>query len=204
MMDNPLLKKPSYLAVWMFFLLNVAHTPKAISVMFKGKQIYLEAGQLTCGSFQVSQAIDVPRSTIARIVKAFETAHMIRREASSECSLITIVNWGKYQRNETHSEMPVSNDRTLIKNESNVNKPREKLETVEAGEGMKKYVDKTLLNWFTRDMHVLEPKYWAEQNIKKYGYSIINKVINTDRPESIASFKAACERRLLKKQSTNG
>jgi len=98
MLDNPLLQKPAYFVVWVRLLFEAAYEPR--QVMFKGERVTLQPGQLTCGAKQLSSWTGIQRGTVERVLKRFESEEQVRRETSSEYSLITILNWGKYQINE--------------------------------------------------------------------------------------------------------
>ena len=101
--NNPILAMPPHrLAVWLYLLLHAAHDgcERPPSVSFQGKQIYLRPGQLTAGAQQIAFATGVPKTTVERSVKLFESEAMIEVQRSSQCSLYTIKNWKSYQSHE--------------------------------------------------------------------------------------------------------
>lgn len=98
LLDNPYMRKPHYRAVWLELLLRARHPlQKAKKVLFKGKQHQLQLGQLTFGLKQMEKWTGVPRSSISRILKKYLKEGMIEMETSNEFTLVTIVNWHKYQ-----------------------------------------------------------------------------------------------------------
>ena len=104
--ENPLLRRPAYLAVWIEVLWRATHE-ETISVMFGGKQVYLKPGQFTTGTYQISVNRGVPRGTVVRILKAFVNEQMIEQRTDRQCTLITVKNWHKYQDREQRSEQRV-------------------------------------------------------------------------------------------------
>lgn len=109
LLDNPLMRKPAYRAVWIEILLRATHN--GADVMFGGQRLRLEPGQFTTGTWVIAEATGVPRATVARILKAFENEQQIEQRTDRQCSLITIKKWKEYQTDEQRSETRVSNDR---------------------------------------------------------------------------------------------
>ena len=106
MKKHPLINKdPDHLAVWMWLLYEVEFEPR--DIMFKGKIFTLNPGQTTCGINLISSETKVNRSKVYRILKSLENETLIEIHRSSKCSLVTVVNWGKYQQSETQSETQV-------------------------------------------------------------------------------------------------
>lgn len=111
LVDNPYMRKPAYLAVWMQLLLRAQHDGKQ-TVLFKGERITLQPGQLTCGRNQLSRWTGVPANSVQRILEVFENEHQIEQRTSNECRLIQILNWTTYQENEQPNEQQMNNKRT--------------------------------------------------------------------------------------------
>ena len=85
------------------------HSPKQI--IWKGKRLVLNPGQLTCGAKQLAEWAGVPRGTVERVLKVFKSEEQIEVQAGNRFSLITINNWRDYQRSEEHNEEPMRNQR---------------------------------------------------------------------------------------------
>lgn len=104
--ENPFFQgKPAYLSVWLW-LLSEAQYVEGKAVLFDGNQVYLKAGQLTCGVHQIAKATGVCRGTVEYILKKFEIQEMIQKQSSNKCSLITITNWNLYQKDEEQIQEP--------------------------------------------------------------------------------------------------
>lgn len=94
--DNPIVCKDSdHLAVWLWLLCHAAYS--SVKVLYGGKQIELQPGQLTTGRRIIADELGVNEHKVQRILKAFENAQQIAQETDHHCRLISILSWGKYQ-----------------------------------------------------------------------------------------------------------
>ena len=111
MLENPIICKDSeHLSIWMYLLLNATH--KEVPAIFKGKKIILQPGQLITGRKIMSQKLKIKESKIYRVINEYKSEHQIEQQTSNQNSLISIVNWHKYQQSEQQIEQPVNNQRT--------------------------------------------------------------------------------------------
>ena len=125
LLDNPIVcKDTDYLAVWVYLLLNATYKP--FEVLFKGKKITLVPGQLITGRKKIADDLKINESKVKRILIELESDQQIDRERSSQNSLISIVNWNKYQDNNQQndqqmtSEWPASDHKQEYKNNKNI------------------------------------------------------------------------------------
>lgn len=144
MLDNPIICKDSdYFAVWIYLLLNATH--KEIPALFKKEKIVLQPGQLLTGRKAISKQLKISESKIYRIINDFKSEQQIEQQTSNKNSLITILNWDKYQENEQQNEQQMNNKRTTSehKQECNniylflFNKYKAKIENQKFGERVK-------------------------------------------------------------------
>ena len=120
-LENPIICKDSdYLAVWIYLLLNATH--KEIPALFKGKKITLQKGQLITGRKSISNQLKISESKIYRIINDFKSEQQIEQQTSNQNSLITILNWDKYQQVEQQNEQQMNNERTADEQRVNTNK----------------------------------------------------------------------------------
>lgn len=128
--DNPLFKgHADRVAVWVWLLLSATHSEHA--VMFGGKRIKLKPGQLTTGRKKLASELGLNENKVQRILKRFETEHLIEQRTDHQCRLISILNWNEHQLSEQRNEQEVNNECTTsaqrtdtkqeCKNEKNVN-----------------------------------------------------------------------------------
>ena len=102
---NPFLCKPAPYIVWSYILCNVVHQPE--DVWYEGKRITLRPGQGLFKIRQVAKEIDVPATTIHRILKMLKNETQIETQTNPRNTLVTVLNWEKYQGNGTQSETQV-------------------------------------------------------------------------------------------------
>lgn len=129
-LENPIVCKDSdHLAVWVYLLLNATHD--YIPALFKGKKIVLEPGQLITGRKSISSKLCVSESKTKRILIELESDQQIDRQRSNQNSLITILNWDKYQDCDQQNGQQMTNERpasdqpvTTNKNVKNVKNER--------------------------------------------------------------------------------
>lgn len=109
-LENPIICKDSdYLSAWIYLLLNATH--KELPAIFKGKKITLKPGQLLTGRKTIARELKLSESKVKRILIDFENDQQIERQRSNLNSLITIVNWNKYQENDRPIGQPTTSQR---------------------------------------------------------------------------------------------
>ena len=110
-LDNPVVcKDADHLAVWIYLLCMAVWDET--EVMFHGKAISLQPGQLTTGRKEIAVKLNISESKVQRILKSFEIEHQIEQRTDRQCRLITIVSCDSYQFSEQRNEQRVNNDRT--------------------------------------------------------------------------------------------
>lgn len=128
LLDNALMNRPAYRAVWIEILLRATHD--GVEVVFNGERLRLKPGQLTTGAYQLSKTTGVPRGTVERILKAFKSEEQIEVQSDRQCSLISVKNWDIYQNSEERNEERVRNDRGTSEERMRTNQEGETVETV--------------------------------------------------------------------------
>ena len=99
LLDNPVVcKDPDHLAVWIYLLLNATHKQK--KMMFEGKSITLNPGQLITGRKSISSQIKVSESKVQRVLKLLESEQQIEQQTTPRNRLITVLSWTDYQTSE--------------------------------------------------------------------------------------------------------
>lgn len=120
MLDNPIICKDSdYLAVWIYLLLNATH--KEIPALFKKEKIILQPGQLLTGRKSISKQLKISESKIYRIINDFKSEQQLEQQTSNKNSLITILNWNRYQETEQQNEQQMNNKRTTSEHKQECN-----------------------------------------------------------------------------------
>jgi hypothetical protein len=121
LLESYIMRDPVVFKVWLHILLNVTHKP--FEVMFKGDKVLLQPGQWTFGRRQLSRECGVSEMQARRALKVLEKNQQINQQKSNRCSLLTVINWSKYQgdnqqnNQQTTSRQPTDNQQTTTKQE---------------------------------------------------------------------------------------
>ncbi len=108
-LDNPLVcKDADHYAVWCYLLTKSAH--KGYDMIFAGKRITLQPGQLITGRAAIGAHFKINEKKVDRILKAFENGQQIEQLTTPQGRLISVLNWDLYQANDLQSGQQVGND----------------------------------------------------------------------------------------------
>lgn len=117
-LNNPIVTKDGdHFAVWVFLLLEAQHKP--YKKIFRGEKITLEAGQLITGRKVISATLGINESKVFRVLKSLKSEQQIEQQTSNKSSMITILNWSRYQVDEQQNEQQVNNNRTASEQQVN-------------------------------------------------------------------------------------
>lgn len=128
-------KDPKTFRVWLYFLTHARHDAGS----WQG--ITLEAGQLVVGRKSVTAGTGVTEQSYKTAMKRLERSGAITTKSTNKYTLVTITNWGFYQRDEERltskttstltNNQPASNQQvTTNKNEKNSKKAKNVVEEV--------------------------------------------------------------------------
>lgn len=123
MLDCPKLCMSSYLSVWVYILLNVQFSP--IEIWFAKEKITLAAGQGVFSLNDVCKDMNIPKTTMYRVVRWLEEERKITTQNSNKGTLITVCNWEKYQNREAINENDSPNENTRNERGTEVGNERE-------------------------------------------------------------------------------
>jgi hypothetical protein len=87
--------RPNVLAVWVYILCHVEW--RATDAVFEGQRITLQPGQGIFKLRELARELRVPRSSLFRVIDVLKTEKQIGTQTSPRNTLITVVNWKKYQ-----------------------------------------------------------------------------------------------------------
>ena len=102
---NPWMYRPNVLMVWMYILCHVNYQPT--DAIFEGKRITLEPGQGIFKIRQIASELKIPLTSVHRIVETLKNETQIETQTSPRNTIITVVNWSKYQLRGTQNETQV-------------------------------------------------------------------------------------------------
>lgn len=124
LIDNPIISKSKYLAVWIYLLLSV--NGQENSFIWNNKKVTLKRGQGIVSQLEMSKVLKINISTINRILKYFENENQIGKQTTTKYTLITILNWymyqdnGKWNRKQTKNKLKTNEKQTkTINNKDN-------------------------------------------------------------------------------------
>ena len=108
-LKNPFMCNADVLGTWVYILLNVAYQPE--DVVFEGKRITLNPGQGLFKFTEMAHVLGVTRSRMYRVIDLLTSEKQIEKQTSPRNTLVTVVNWAKYQAVEKQNETQMGNKR---------------------------------------------------------------------------------------------
>lgn len=94
-LENPIIKRPAYFALWVILLLKANH--KSVKMIWNNSVIIIKEGQFITGREELFKQSHIPETTIERILTYLEKTHQIGQQKTNKYRLITIINWKDYQ-----------------------------------------------------------------------------------------------------------
>ena len=127
-LNNPIIKKPNYLSLWVILLLKANHEQN--SFIWNKKKQTCNRGQFITGRNQLSLESGISAGTVENILNYLESEHQIEQQKTSKFRLITIINYNKYQEVKQENEQQNDSRMTteLQQNDTNKNNKKDKNE----------------------------------------------------------------------------
>lgn len=94
-LDSAVFQDAEVLKVWIWLLCNVAFEQH--DTICYGKVISLKPGQIATGRKKISQCTDLNENKVYRALTALKSLGNIEIKSTNKYSIITVVNWEKYQ-----------------------------------------------------------------------------------------------------------
>ena len=107
LMNKAWYKKAEYTLLWVHILFKASHTEHEF--WMNGKSVKLKPGQFVTGRKMLASETGVNESKVERILKTFENEQQIEQQKTSKNRMITVLNWGSYQKSEQHIEQQANN-----------------------------------------------------------------------------------------------
>lgn len=108
--ENPICNKDSeYFHVWCWILANAEFEERRM--LFAGKERVIEKGQFITTSKRISEELKINKNKVDRILNNLKNAKQIDKQISNKNTLITVVNWEKYQLDDKQNDKRVINER---------------------------------------------------------------------------------------------
>ena len=94
-LDSAVFQDAEILKVWIWLLCNVAFEQH--DTICYGKVIHLKPGQIATGRKKIAQCTDLNETKVYRALTAIKSLGNIEIKSTNKYSIITVVNWDKYQ-----------------------------------------------------------------------------------------------------------
>ena len=119
-LDSAVFQDAEVLKVWIWLLCNVAFEQH--DTICYGKVIHLKPGQIATGRKKIAQCTDLNENKVYRALTALKSLGNIEIKSTNKYSIITVVNWDKYQDENgkrTSSEQQTNSKTTTEEHQSN-------------------------------------------------------------------------------------
>ena len=126
LLDNPISKKPLIAWFFIFCLLRANHKEKKI--LWNGKEIVIARGSFVSGLRTLSRESGLSLQSVRTGCVTLKSTHMLTIKTTSKWSLITILNYEKYQEvthlltNKQHTTNTHTNNKQQENNDNNEKK----------------------------------------------------------------------------------
>jgi hypothetical protein len=110
LLENPIMKQPELLQLWIYCLLKANHEPDKI--IFNNSEIIIARGQFLTGRFILAKDLKQnPKSTYNRL-RLLKKLDFLDIKTSNKYSIVTIVNYDLYQTAVIIKDNKMDNQRT--------------------------------------------------------------------------------------------
>lgn len=111
--------KSEYVHLWLYLLLKANHQDK--EVFIGNEKVLVKRGQFLTSRSKLAEVVHIQENKIYRILKCFENEHQIEQQKTKKYTVISILNYDMYQKNEQVIEQQMNNKRTTNEQSMNTN-----------------------------------------------------------------------------------
>lgn len=108
--DSGLMSNPSLWLFWTWCLLKASH--KKTTVMVGYQNVDLEPGQFVFGRRKAASTLNLSEMVVRRCLESLKIAERITIKRTNKYSIITIINWDRYQSDECESNQQTNQQQT--------------------------------------------------------------------------------------------
>ena len=126
-LDSAVFQDAEVLKVWIWLLCNVAFEQH--DTICYGKVTHLKPGQIATGRKKIAQCTDLNENKVYRALNALKSLGNIEIKSTNKYSIITVVNWDKYQgenSKRTASEQQTNSKTTAEEQQDNSKRTQHK------------------------------------------------------------------------------
>lgn len=119
LLDNPIFKNDKLFRVFMYCLLKASHSDH--DQLVGDVIVPVKEGQFVSGRKSISSATNLTEQNVRTALVKLEKLKILTIKATNKFSIISIVNWNKYQQNnqQVTSSQPTSNQQVTTNNNGN-------------------------------------------------------------------------------------
>ena len=116
-LENAVFSDGNFLRLWIYILCRAAYRTK--DVIFDGNIVHLERGQLITGRKRLASELGMNENKVYSMLKKLERLGSVSIDARNKFSVLTVVNWDRYQleEEELSSDEPKSVSLTACEQE---------------------------------------------------------------------------------------
>lgn len=158
-LDSVVFDNPDLLKVWIWCLLKATHDDYTQLVGLK--VVELTKGQFITGRFKGAEELKLNPSTFYKYLKVLEKLNTIDLNSNNKMTVVTVVNWGKYQLDENETCQQNNNNVTTKEQQSNTNKNIKNNKNISIYSIFDNYSENPELRQALRDYSVMRNKIKA-------------------------------------------
>ena len=189
-LDSAVFQDAEVLKVWIWLICNVAFEQH--DTICYGKVITIKPGQIATGRKKIAQCTDLNENKVYRALAALKSLGNIEIKATNKYSIITVVNWDKYQEENgkrTSSEQQ-NNSRTTADEQQNNSKPTQH----KNGKNGKKEKETYMCSFFDRAWDLF-PNKTGKSAVSKKAMRELAEAGETVVIDAIENYKAEIQRK---------
>lgn len=128
-LENPIMQKPNYLAVFIYLLTNANYEPK--DIIINNEKTTIPVGSFIGSQRKISELLKISLGSVNKILNYLKDERTIEIKPTNKFCYFSITNWENYQSDEHKNEHKMNTTRTQnehsvkqIKNIKNIKKER--------------------------------------------------------------------------------
>jgi len=186
LLDNALMTRPRYLAVFMYILLSVNY--KEANIILNDSPFTIHAGSGIFSQLKMSRQLRMPRRTLARALKYLESAHVIKIKATNKFTLIRATNWQSYQETDTDTAQQTRIKRAPNAQQTRTNK-NDKNEKNKKNPQRDTKIFLDMVRWVSgMEGKIVHPKKYVEKIFATYPEKLIARCMQQSNCTSLMMF----------------
>ena len=176
-LKSSVFQKPIIWYVWSWCLMKARHEQSKFP--FNGNDMIIQPGQFVTGRHKALRELKISEQNYKTAVKYLKLTGRITSKVTNQFSLITIVNWSKYQSGNQQTNQQTNQPLTShspATNHIQESKERKELKNNNGDENEK--IKQKLVKWLGGFEKINSPEAFAKKILGKYRAAIIAKALS--------------------------